>query len=597
MTDSPEDGVDQFVRAWAKTIARTSYVRMTRAESDEFLRGLVHRLDVALRAEPFSSIPGTEIGLDLVKNDYAAPEALGRTVEVIHNRLLADLGLPGEQPHRRLGNLLEALGTAYARAVRDRTLDEQDAIRKAAMLAREQTEQALRAAESRFWHARAHDPLTGLPNRALFNDRLSDLLGASQPDARVGVCAVDLDRFQAVNDSLGHAAGDALLVAVSERLSDLVGELGFELGHFGADEFVVLVHDTRSADDAVAVAREILAALAAPFDFAGRSVRVTASIGVVERPVAGTDPTELIRAAAMTLHWAKADGGGRWAVFDDDRSAHERERYDLAAAIPGGLERDEFLVHYQPLVDLADGTVRGVEALARWRHPELGLLTADRFIELVEDSGLIELLGVRLLEQSCREAASWPGPAITAPYVSVNLAVRQIRDPDLVAAVADVLERTGLPPHRLQLEITESALMDNGDQTIGVLKALGDLGVRLAIDDFGTGYSNLAYLRTLPVHAIKLAGAFIEGLGAPEPADPTDEAIVSTLVNLGHTLGLAVTAEGVETAEQAERLREIDCDTAQGWHFGHPVPPELLGHVLAPRLPGARAPEGVRLQR
>jgi diguanylate cyclase len=578
----PRDGREEFVRAWARVLAHTSYIRMTRAESDEFLRGLLRRMETALRAEPFSNLPGHEIGTDLVNADYAAPAALGRTVAVIQSRLLDDLGLTEAKYAERLPKLLEAVTIGGSQAQRHRILDEQDAIQVAARTAKEDFEHELRQAQARFWHAKAHDPLTGLPNRGLFHDKLTDACDATPEDGRIGLCAVDLDRFRAVNDNLGPAVGDALLIAVSERLADLAGELGHEIAHRGADEFVLLVKDTTGVDDAVAVAEEILARLSAPFPVGGREISVTASVGVVERPVAEAGPTDLMRAADVTLHWAKAEGGGRWVVFDADRNAEQVARYELAAAMPGACERGEFTLAFQPLVDLSDGTVRGVEALARWRHPEHGLMTADRFIGLAEHSGLIVPLGAQLLEEACREAVRWPGTDVTAPYVSVNLAVRQICDPRLAEAVDGVLKRTGLPPHRLQLEITESAMMDTGTRAYDTLRALGALGVRVAIDDFGTGYSNLAYLRTLPVlHGIKLARGFVEGLGAPEPADPTDDALVTALVSLAHTLGLAVTAEGVETAAQADRLRALDCDTAQGWHLGHPMCAEDLRRMFA----------------
>jgi EAL domain-containing protein (putative c-di-GMP-specific phosphodiesterase class I) len=236
---------------------------------------------------------------------------------------------------------------------------------------------------------------------------------------------------------------------------------------------------------------------------------------------------------------------------------------------------------YQPIVDLAGGTLYGVEALARWAHPVLGTLSPDQFIDLAEDRGLIVQLGLRLLEQACRQAARWCGLTPQAPLVSVNLAVRQVRHPGLVADIVAVLDRTALPPGRLQLEITESTVMDNDDETLATLHGLADLGVRLAIDDFGTGYSNLAYLRGLPVQGLKLAGPFVQGLRTTPATDPTDEAILTTLVSLGHTLGLVVTAEGVETRTQAERLRAVGCDAGQGWHFGRPVSAAYITRSLS----------------
>ncbi|OLB74766.1 MAG: GGDEF-domain containing protein [Actinobacteria bacterium 13_2_20CM_2_71_6] len=576
-------GLVEFTRAWAKALAGTSYVPMTRAERHDFLLGRARRLAAALSAEPFTSTPGYEIGDELVIADFAAPEALGRTVEVIDDRFLADLGMVDDRTRGRLALLLGALAAGYSWALRDRTLDEQEAIRFAALVARDEAEQALRASEARFRYAALHDPLTGLPNRALFADRLTEIFTAPSPAARLGVCFVDLDAFKAVNDSLGHRVGDQLLIAAAQRLSGLAGELGYLVARLGGDEFVVLIEDTTCPEDAIKVADRVLATIGEPFTVDGHDLPVTASIGIVERFVAGTDPTDVMRAADITLHWAKADGKARWRVFDEDRNAKEVARYTLAAAMPGALERSEFRLLYQPIVDLATGRLAGVEALARWSHPQLGMLTPDEFIGLAEDRGLIVALGIRLLEQACQQAAYWYELAPHAPYVSVNLAVRQVRHPGLVADVIAVLDRTGLPPGRLQLEITESAVMDNDDdETLTTLRDLANLGVRLAIDDFGTGYSNLAYLRALPVQGLKLAGPFVQGLRTAT-VDPTDEAIVATLVSLGHTLGLVVTAEGVETHTQAERLRTVGCDAAQGWHFGRPVPSAQIIGALSGR--------------
>ncbi|WP_452094433.1 putative bifunctional diguanylate cyclase/phosphodiesterase [Dactylosporangium darangshiense] len=371
---------------------------------------------------------------------------------------------------------------------------------------------------------------------------------------------------------MGHYIGDQLLAAAGARLARFAAEFGHLVARLGGDEFVVLVEDTNCVEDAIKVADRVMALLCEPFRIECRDLAMSASVGVVERTVADTDPSDLMRAADITLHWAKADGKARWRVFDPKRNARDIARYTLAAAMPGALERGEFGLVYQPIVDLTDGRINGVEALARWHRPEPdGTLAPDHFINLAEDSGLIIPLGLRLMEQACEQAASWSDVAAPAPFVSVNLAVRQIRHPDLVADITGVLGRTGLPPERLQLEITESAAMDNDDETAAPLGELANLGLRLAIDDFGTGYSNLAYLRELPVHGLKLAGPFVRRLRADAPTDPTDRAILTALVALGHTLGMTVTAEGVETAAQAAELRAIGCDMAQGWHFGRPV--------------------------
>jgi diguanylate cyclase (GGDEF)-like protein len=575
-----QQNMAEFARAWARALAGTSYVPMARAERHQFLRNLVERLAAALMAEPFAVKPGYEVGTALVTADFAAPEALGRTIEVIEDRLLSDLGLAGECARRRLASLAGALASGYSWALHDRTLDEQEAIRCAALMARDQAEQALRASEARFRHAALHDPLTGLPNRALFAGRLAEIFAVPEPGARLGVCFVDLDAFKAVNDRLGHRVGDELLIAVAVRMADVASEFGHLVARLGGDEFVVLIENTAEADDAIKVADRVMAVLGEPYHIDGHDLPISASIGIVERPVAGTDPTDVMRAADITLHWAKADGKARWRVFDPDRNAREVARYTLAAAMPAALDRGEFTLVYQPIVALADGSLRGVEALARWCHPVLGTLTPDRFIDLAEDSGLIVRLGMRLLEQACEHAACWRQLSPHAPYVSVNLAVRQIRHTGLVADITAVLDQTALPPDRLQLEITESAVMDHDSDTLATLHELASLGVRVVIDDFGTGYSNLAYLRALPVHGLKLAGPFVRGLRAGSASGSTDEAILATLVSLGHTLGLVVTAEGVETSGQVEALRAIGCDTAQGWHLGRPTPPAHVTRLL-----------------
>ncbi|MEU8374394.1 bifunctional diguanylate cyclase/phosphodiesterase [Micromonospora sp. NPDC048894] len=563
-----------FARAWAKAVSGTSYLPMTQAQLEELLQRLTHRLAAALRAEPFDPRVGHQVGAELVAAHIASAEGLGRTVEVIQLRLLRDLGLVGDDISDRLARLLATITTGYTRALRDRTLDEQESIRRAAMVARAQAERALRDSESRFRHQATHDPLTDLPNRTLFTERLAAAINAPGRGAdRVGVCFLDLDRFKVVNDSLGHQLGDALLVQMAQRLRRALGE--HLVARLGGDEFVILVERTGGTDDVVKAAEAALAAVSEPALVDGHELSVTASVGIVERPVAGTTPGELMRAADSTLHWAKAAGGARWALFDPARHRTELARYALSAAIPAALDRGEFFLDYQPLTSLRDGTLLGVEALVRWRHPELGVLRPDSFIGLAEETGLIVRLGGWVLAEACREAESWGADGGPAPFVSVNLAVRQVNRPDLVQEVRGLLAQTGLPPQRLQLEITESTMMSAGaEDPVRALRALNDLGVRIAIDDFGTGYSNLAYLRDLPVTELKMAGEFVTGLRAPQvdPASRTDERILASLVSLAHALDLTVTAEGVETADQADLLRAIGCDAGQGWHFGRPAP-------------------------
>ncbi|WP_236653284.1 putative bifunctional diguanylate cyclase/phosphodiesterase [Streptacidiphilus melanogenes] len=430
-----------------------------------------------------------------------------------------------------------------------------------------------------------HDPLTGLPNRALFFERLAD--ACAEADQRIGLCYLDLDGFQAVNDTLGHPVGDELLVAVARRLEQRFSPRGHLVARVGGDEFAVLVPRSAGAEELTALAAEVVEILGTPYDLAARRVAATASVGVVERPAPGTSPTELVRDADATLGWAKSDGRSRWALYDPERVATQMTRQVLATTMRPALERGEFLLEYQPLVELATGRLQGVEALVRWRHPEFGRLAPDRFIQIAEETGAIVPLGHWVLEEACRQTRAWLDRFPTAQLlVSVNLAARQFRDSDMVADVAEVLGRTRLPSRLLQLELTESAVMGPAGRPVEALHALDAMGVRIAIDDFGTGYSNLAYLSRLPVHVLKLAKSFVEGFRA-EPygvdeatGDAVDEKIVTALVRLAHVLGITVTAEGIESAGQAERLRLTGCDAAQGWHFGKAVPAEQITRLL-----------------
>ncbi|MFJ9851541.1 putative bifunctional diguanylate cyclase/phosphodiesterase [Streptomyces sp. NPDC101150] len=455
---------------------------------------------------------------------------------------------------------------------------------------------------ARLRHLQMHDPVTRLPNRALFFERLSAALEAAAFEpagtGRIGLCYLDLDGFKAVNDTLGHRVGDRLLSAVAQRLTrcaETVGDRGPGHGghlvaRLGGDEFALLVEDSTGTDQLAELARCVLDALQRPFDLAGQRLSVSASIGVVERAAAGTTATGLMQAADTTLFWAKEDGKARWTLFDPERNAHRMTRQALSSTLRPAVDRGEFTLEYQPLVGLGDGRAQGVEALVRWRHPQFGMLSPNRFIALAEENGAIVELGRWVLERACHQARAWQlaHPGGEPLFVSVNVAVRQVWDSDLVADVAGILAETGLPPHLLQLELTESAVMGSAGRPLQALQALSDMGVRIAIDDFGTGYSNLAYLSRLPVSVLKLDGSFVHGFRSREHPNPADEMIVEALVALAHRLGLTVTAECVESAEQAERLRRIGCDTGQGWLYSRPVAPDRVEALLdAGRRPGS----------
>jgi diguanylate cyclase (GGDEF)-like protein/PAS domain S-box-containing protein len=433
----------------------------------------------------------------------------------------------------------------------------------------------------RLQRASYHDQLTQLPNRSLTEQWVQR---SFQPGGaeRVGVCALDLDGLTAVNDGLGHQVGDQVLLAVAARLQMAAGE--HLVTRTGGDEFAVLVTDPDGLAEVCRIADRVLDAFATPFLVGGHSLTMSASIGVAMAPTAVACPAELLRAADVALSWAKSHGGGRRVVFDPDRDAGESARFALLTGLPGGVERGEFRLAYQPLVDLAADRLRGVEALVRWEHPTQGLLGPGRFIELAERSGSIVALGRWVLQAACEQAARWLGElGAEAPFVSVNVSPVQLVERDWARVVASVLRDTGLPAERLQLEITEQAVLGDEAAALEAITALRSTGVRLALDDFGTGYSSLAWLRRLPVHALKIDGSFIDGLRHPV-ADSVDASIVHALIGMAHALGLEVTAEWVETRVQAERLAALGCDVGQGRWFGDAGPAEWVTDLTRRRI-------------
>jgi predicted signal transduction protein with EAL and GGDEF domain len=347
----------------------------------------------------------------------------------------------------------------------------------------------------------------------------------------------------------------------------------------GGDEFVIIVEDTVGEADMAVLADRVLSALAEPVRVGDHSLSVRTSTGVVERPVADTNPADLIQAADITMYQAKADGKARYAMFDQNRNASEVASFTLSATMLAAVARGEFFVEYQPLVSLQEGGLRGVEALVRWRHPTLGVLRPERFIRLAEESGAIVQLGHWVLARACEQARAWRDEfGAAAPLVSVNLAPRQLHEPSLVADVTKILADNGLEPSSLQIELTEESLMGDDAGPLTVLTKLYGMGVRIALDDFGNGYWNLPDLRRLPLHELNLAASFAEGLRSAR--DFVDQRIVRALVDLAHALDLTVTAEGVETADQCERFQAVGCDTGQGTWFGLPSTPEHIDAML-----------------
>ncbi|MFH8336994.1 putative bifunctional diguanylate cyclase/phosphodiesterase [Streptomyces sp. AM6-12] len=427
-----------------------------------------------------------------------------------------------------------------------------------------------------------HDALTGLPNRTLFFERLEKVLAAGDGQ-RFGLCYLDLDGFKTINDSLGHAAGDRLLVEVADRLQSCATAPGEMVARLGGDEFVALTTGPGTERTVDELAERIMNALVTPISIDGRDLLVRGSLGIVEGPAGERTAAEVLRSADITMYRAKSAGGNRFELADPEADARAITRHGLTTALPAALERGEFFIEYQPLVHLGDGSVRGAEALVRWLHPQHGVLGPDRFIPLAEHTGLIVPLGRWVLEESIRQARAWRerhGGQDAGPLrINVNLSPCQLSHPGLVQDTVDILERAGVTPDALCLEVTESALIGADDDLLKPLRRLAEMGVDIALDDFGTGYSNLANLRRLPVSVLKLDRSFTQGM-QQFPADPVDLKIVEGIVTLAHSLDLAVTVEGVETGAQAEQLRVLGCDTAQGWYYARPGPPERL-HELA----------------
>jgi len=429
-----------------------------------------------------------------------------------------------------------------------------------------------------------HDPLTALPNRLLFRDRLEHAMSlAHREQRRVAVLFVDLDRFKHINDTLGHNVGDELLCAVAEAMNQQL-RASDTLARLGGDEFVILVEEDVTPASVGVVAARLMEIFARPVKVEGRELYVTGSIGISLFPNDGTDADTLLKHADLAMYRAKENGRNTFHFYEATMAVGAFERLAAENALRGAIGRGELRLHYQPQVHLASGALAGVEALVRWEHPELGLLAPDRFVGVAEEMGIIGEIGEWVLAEACRQLARWRQAGFAVPRMAVNLSMQQLERDELVACVRGLLETWALTPDLLELEVTESMIMRQTGRVLPVLDGLRSLGVYLAVDDFGTGYSSLSRLRHLPVHRLKVDYSFVRDIGR----DADDETITRGVIALGRSLGLEVVAEGVERQEQVDFLLQEGCLIAQGYLFDAPLAPDELFRFWSGARPGQR---------
>jgi diguanylate cyclase (GGDEF)-like protein/PAS domain S-box-containing protein len=430
-----------------------------------------------------------------------------------------------------------------------------------------------RAMVRKMAHLAQHDFLTGLPNRALLIDRLSQAIGLAQRHrTQVALLFLDLDHFKRINDSLGHAVGDQLLQSVAQRLVACVRDTD-TVCRQGGDEFVILLTEIGQPQDAAHVAEKFRIALAVPHLIDGHEIHVTSSIGISVYPDDGLTVDTLMQNADNAMYYAKASARDNYQFFRADMNTRAVRRLLVEASLRRALTQLELLLHYQPKIDLASGAMTGTEALIRWLDPELGLVYPGQFVPIAEESGLIVPIGRWVLREACRQVRAWLDSGLRAVPVAVNISAVEFRNKGFLEGVALILKETGLPPRYLELELTETILMHDADSSLGLLEALKAMGVRLAIDDFGTGYSSLSYLKRFPIDTLKIDQSFVHDI----PADADDATIVSAVIGMGKNLNHRVIAEGVETHEQLAFLRAQGCDEGQGFLFSHPLSAADLG--------------------
>ncbi|WP_433574722.1 putative bifunctional diguanylate cyclase/phosphodiesterase [Nocardia brasiliensis] len=556
----------QLAVLWSAALDSTDPPRTT-----ALINGLAREIHSA--AEPDRIIAA---GARLANADHCAGETLGRSVAVLHTHF-SD-GSPN-RTKLSVPQILSAFTSGYEDTLRAQLRTARSLGRAADFTTHHVAEQPTRGDnESRGpRHTTDRDELTGLPNRSEFFDAVATTLATTEA---IGLCCLDLDLFETIDDTGGFSTGDELLVQAAGRIRECVPNPDHLVARVSGDEFAILVPRCADAAAMAAMARSVLDALARTFQIGGRSVRITASAGVAIATGESRSGGELIRSAELAMRWAKAAGNNTFRVFDTAREHSEHTRAQLLAALPRALAEDQFFLDYQPIVALADTSIVAIEALVRWRHPEYGVLAPAQFIGLAEDNGHIADLGAAVLASACRDIRGWHRQG-RAPTVNVNVSAAEVADPNWLERVCATITETGIEPNWLQLELTERTAMHTAGPTVEALQSLAALGIRIAIDDFGTGYSGLAYLGRIPLHAVKLAGQFVQRIRTPDTTQQSDLLVLQAIIDLTHALNSTATAECVETRHQAEQLRSMGCDFAQGWHFHRPVSPSTITSLLA----------------
>ncbi len=559
IVEDSEDDTQLLLIALKKGGYDVAYERVTSGSAMEIALAR-HPWDVIVADQNLPHFSGLE-ALDFLKeNGYDIPFFI--VSGSINEELAAEAMRAGAQDYLKKDNLTR-LCPAIARELRE------------VEVRRDRTR-----AEATVERQAHYDFLTNLPNRTTFRDRLTVALAqASRNRKMLAILFVDLDRFKTIVDTLGHAIGDLVLRGVAERLSASLEE-GDTLARLGGDEFVILLPQINRADRAVRVAQRILDAIKPPFYFEQNELHITMSIGITLYPYDGEDADTLLRNADTALYRAKEQGRNNYQLYTPAMNARAFERLALENSLRKAVERKEFLVYFQPQVDVQTGAIVGVEALCRWQHPDLGIVYPSEFISMAEETGLITQLGEWVLRTSCLQNKAWQKAGLPSMIVAVNLSGRQFQQLDLVESMARILKETGLDPQWLEIEITESIAMQNADYTNVVLRSLKGMGVRVALDDFGTGYSSLSYLKKFPIDTLKIDQSFVRDL----TSDSNDAAIANAIIVLAHSLKLKVIAEGVEMKEQEAFLREHHCDIIQGFLFSVPLAPPALESLIRQHL-------------